>query len=171
MEVIKFKDFLSENKHIKPESLLDIIGDLVSKIEKGYKFESCATSVFCFGNGESSILVFDQDAYPEIQGKKESIRNLGGYNFYKEKKITNPFFNTGEYLESCFVFDGEDYFEKIKYFISKILAAATELGHYPSINWDSDKMVQVKIYTHKTGSVTEKDVELSRKISAVWNNI
>lgn len=155
---------------------IDFIQSILDTIEKGYKFKFASTSVFCFGKGDNSILLFDQDSHLNIQklfNKSNKLKSIGGYNIYKvNKKLENPFFNNdNEYLESHFYFTDNDYFKKIKYFISKIMSVAEELDHYPSIKWDSNRIVEIKIYSHKTGTVTEKDFQLSERISQIWQNL
>jgi pterin-4a-carbinolamine dehydratase len=173
MEIEKFYEYYNNTKNYT-ETKIDYIESLLDKSYRGYKFKFASKSVFCFGKEESSILIFDEDSYLDIQGKMgKKAKNIGGYNIYEiDKNLKNPFFNNNnQYLESHFYFRDSDYFKKIKYFMSKILTLSEELNHYPSINWDSNRIVEIKIYTHDTGFLSDKDFLLADKISQIWYNI
>lgn len=172
MKVEKFSEFKNDYSKTK----IDNIEPIVNSIEKGYKFKFASKSVFCFGKDNKSILLFEQDSHLNIQAmfeKTNMLSSIGGYNIYKvNKKLENPFFNdNNQYLESHFYFRDNDYFKKIKYFISKIMSVAEELDIYPELKWDSNRIVEVKIYSHKSSIITEKQIELSKRISQIWYNI
>ncbi len=175
MIIEKFSDFYKHDSDLN-KTKIDYIQSILDTIEKGYKFKFASASVFCFGKEETTILLFYQDSNINIQNlfnKSNKLKSIGGYNIYKvNKKLENPFFNdNNQYLESHFYFTDNDYFKKIKYFISKIMSVAEELNYYPSIKWDANRIVEIKIYNHETGTVTEKDLKLSERISQIWQNL
>ncbi len=175
MLIEKFSDYnkptMNSNK-----TIVEYLQPILDKIEKGFVFKFAATSVFCFGKKDVSILLFEQDSYLNIQklfNKSNKLSSNSGYNIYKiDKNLENPFFNNNnQYLESHFYFTDKDYFKKVKYFISKIMSIADELNHYPCIKWDSNKIVEIKIMNHESNSLSEKDFLLSERISEVWYNL
>lgn len=174
MEIEKFFEYYKDSEK-KSNTKIDVIQNLVNDIEKGYKFKFASSSVFCFGKDkEESLLLFEEDAHTDIQNKLgKKLKSIGGYNVYKiDKNLKNPFFNNNnQYLESHFYFIDSDYFKKIKYFISKIMTISEELNHYPSIKWDSNRIVEVKLKTNNSDSLTEKDFILSERISEIWYNL
>jgi pterin-4a-carbinolamine dehydratase len=175
MKVEKFYEYYKDINNMS-DTKINVIQKLVNGVDKGFEFKFASSSVFCFGKDkeEISILLFDEDIHLDIQNKLgKKVKSIGGYNIYRiDKILKNPFFNNNnQYLESHFYFLDNDYFKKIKYFISKIMSISEELNHYPSINWDSNRIVEIRIYTHKTGGLTEKDFILSERISDVWYNI
>lgn len=173
MIVEKFKTYNQTNK---PDmSLIDNIQILMNSIDKGFKFKFGTSNVFCFGKDDISILIFEQDSHPNIQkmfDKSNKIKNLGGYNFFKiNRKLENPFFNNGnQYLESYFYFNDKNSFKKVKYFISKILSISEEMEYFPAINWDSNKIVSIKI-SPKNNILGDNDFLLANKITEIWNNL
>ncbi len=175
MEIEKFYEYHNNNKQYT-ETKIDSIQNILDKYFKGYTFKFASKSVFCFGKDseENSLLIFEQDVYLDIQAKMGEVnKSIGGYNIYEiNKKLQNPFFNNNnQYLESHFYFRDSEYFKKIKYFISKILILSDEMNHYPSIKWDSNRIVEIKIYTHDTDALSDKDFLLADKISQIWYNL
>ena len=48
-------------------------------------------------------------------------------------------------------------------FIKKVAQVSEEMNHHPEIKWNYNK-VKITLVTHDEGGVTEKDIELSKKI-------
>lgn len=68
-------------------------------------------------------------------------------------------------LIKTFTFD--DFVDAVD-FVNKIVPLAEELNHHPDIEIYSYKNVKVKLTTHDEGNkVTEKDIELSKKIDKI----
>lgn len=173
--VERFSDYFKQSNDSK--TIIDNISMILNKIDKGYNYSFCSKSVYCFSNDTKSILIFEQDAHTNIQKifkKTQLIKNIGGFNFYKvDKKLENPFFNDTNCLESHFYFfdKKEEANKKIKYFIQKIFNISDELEHYPSINYNGDNKVEIKILTRDANNITDKDFILAERITEIWNNI
>ncbi len=57
-------------------------------------------------------------------------------------------------------------FQESKFFVDKVSALAEQAGHHPDIKF-SFKYVDIEIYTHRIGGLTESDVVLAAKIDAL----
>lgn len=168
----KFFEYNKNIRVINENNSLDNISNILMKIDKGFKYQSSATNVYCYVNDKSSILVFEVDSYLNIQKSINNnfIKFLGGYNFYKiDKKLVNPFFNNDNTkLESHFYFEKND-FKKIKYFISKILNYSEELNVKPTIKWNGDNLVEILIVNNN--KLNDNDYKFAENISNIWNDL
>jgi len=177
MKIVKFNEYNSNIKEKLSITKIDILESLVNKIDKDFIYQFSAQNVFCFVNEKQkeSLILFDQDSYLDLQKdlKKSHFKEIDGYIIYKIKKqLVNPFFNNdNQYLESHFYFKDNNHFNKIQYFLNKILKISEELNHYPVLEWDSNRLVKIKLFTHKTNSVTDIDFDFAQKIANIWNNI
>lgn len=65
-------------------------------------------------------------------------------------------------------FEFKDFVEAFT-FMTKVAFAAEKMGHHP--NWSNAyNKVNVQLFTHEAqDSITEKDVQLSKKIDSIFN--
>ncbi len=70
---------------------------------------------------------------------------------------------TNNALERVFTFAD---FAAALAFINKVGALAEELNHHPDIS-NSYNKVTLRLSTHDAGGVTEKDIELAKRINAI----
>lgn len=167
MIVEKFDDF-DKNKY---DSIIDYIESLIKTFKRGYVYTHACSNVYCFSNNESSLLCFDEDSNISIQKQLENdlVKKLGGFNFYIiDKKLSNPFFNSNNnYLESYFYFRDKN-FNKMKYFISKLLMFSEEEDYIPEMIW-KENLIIVKLTSNNT--ITNKDKNIASKISSIYKII
>lgn len=57
-------------------------------------------------------------------------------------------------------------FNEALIFIKKVAQLSEEMNHHPEINWNYDK-VRITLYTHDEGKVTNKDINLAKKIDKI----
>ncbi len=50
-------------------------------------------------------------------------------------------------------------------FVNRVAAVAERIGHHPNITIHEYHFVQIETYTHLTGGLSERDVELARAVS------
>ncbi len=70
------------------------------------------------------------------------------------------------YLVKVFSFNS---FKEAVNFVNKIVPIAEEMKHHPDIEIFSYKKVKVKLTTHETGQISERDLILAEKISKLFS--
>lgn len=159
----------------------DIINNLQELLIKygfyKYNYKYSAHNVFTFERENKSIIVIKKGENNTLRSKLEkslTFKDYDGYTiFMVNKKLNNPFLEVESRLESSFYFDDhyKKAFDKVQYFISKVLQISKELEHYPVIEFDSFKTVTIKLKTHHENGVTDKDHELGDRISKIYELI
>jgi len=172
MIIKKFKD-IEEKEY----SIFDHIKYLIDNNTdyKNFKFSFAAKYIFAFTKKDESILVIEENELLHYQFllKNNFIKIVGGFKIYHiNEELKNPFFNNNNQLEAIFYFDENDKdlsFKKCKYLINKTFNVASQLEHYPIIEYDGKYSVTIKISTNH--NVTLKDEILANKITDIWNSI
>ena len=159
--------------------------DLIKEIQKilddhgfyKYDYKYCSHNIFTFERQEKSLIVIkngENNTMVSQLKKKLSFKEASGYLIFMiNRKLNNPFLDMENRLESSFYFDVhyKTAFDKIQYFINKVLQISKELQHYPVIEYDSFKTVTIKLKTHHANGITEKDIELSERITDIYSLI
>ncbi|HSX57932.1 MAG TPA: 4a-hydroxytetrahydrobiopterin dehydratase [Candidatus Saccharimonadales bacterium] len=65
-------------------------------------------------------------------------------------------------------FEFADFAQAVE-FVNKVAKSAEEANHHPKIVIDYNK-VKIKLSTHDANGVTEKDIELAKKIERIKND-
>jgi 4a-hydroxytetrahydrobiopterin dehydratase len=66
------------------------------------------------------------------------------------------------------IFELKDFKAAIE-FVNKVAMEAESANHHPEIEINFDK-VEIELTTHSEGGVTEKDIELAKKIEGVYGS-
>lgn len=82
---------------------------------------------------------------------------------FMANKIPEAWIEKENFLEHTFTFPD---FASALSFVNKIGALAEEMNHHPDIELSYGKVV-VKLRTHSSGKVTEKDYALAEKINHI----
>lgn len=63
-----------------------------------------------------------------------------------------------------------DYAKHLEYFISELLKQSNKIDHYPILLIDKD-VVDVKLYTRDINDITETDIDFSKYIDEIYEEI
>lgn len=63
-------------------------------------------------------------------------------------------------------FEKKDFIDVVE-FLNRIVPLAEEVNHHPDVEIFSYKKIKIKLSTHDVGNITEKDIELAKRIDAI----
>ena len=71
------------------------------------------------------------------------------------------------YLHRSYTFEDDIIF---KYFINKLIEIGVKTNHHPEVSFQ-EKNINIKIYTHMLNDITEADINMSKEIDKIVNDL
>jgi 4a-hydroxytetrahydrobiopterin dehydratase len=60
-------------------------------------------------------------------------------------------------------------FKEALLLLNEIAAVAEKFNHHPDLKIHNYRFLSIEVYTHDTGSITQKDYDLSKQIDKILN--